>query len=116
MEAETIQRPNGKPYRPRRVFAQAVGEEDEGVLVLGTHDMARAQVLADKVARYIAGNGFVAAGPETGWWRDGFECGQRRWVSDEEHGRAGVLFRDMVEMTPLAGLEPWAEGRGGTDG
>src|ERR1035441_868114 len=61
MEPETIQRPNGSPYRPRRVFAQAVGEEDEGVLVLGTHDLDRAQSLADKVARYIAGSGFVSA-------------------------------------------------------
>jgi hypothetical protein len=133
MEAEVIQRPNGKPYRPRRVFAQAVGEEDEGVLVLGTHDVTRAQVLADKVARYVAGSGFVAVKPETGWWRDGFECGQRRWVADEENGRAGVLFRDIAETEPLAvlamgqcpiinklgayaggRLSPWVEG--GSDG
>jgi hypothetical protein len=112
MEPETIQRPNGSPYRPRRVFAQAVGEEDEGVLVLGTHDLDRAQSLADKVARYIAGSGFVAVKPEAGWWRDGFECGQRRWVNDEVHGRAGVLFREVVETAPLAGLNPWAEGEG----
>ena len=112
MEAETIQRPNGKPYRPCRVFAQSIGEEDEGVIVLGTHDLSRAQVLADKVARYVAGSGFAAVRPESGWWRDGFECGQRRWVTDEEHGRAGILFREIVETAPLAGLNPWAEGEG----
>ena len=106
MELDEIQRPNGKPYRPRRVVAQAVGEEDEGVLVLGTHDLGRAQALADKLARYIAGSGFVAVQPETGWWRDGFECGQRRWVNDEVRGRAGVLFRDMEEADEVVPVGP----------
>jgi len=94
---ETITRPNGKPYRSRRVTVQAVGEEDEGVLVLGTHDLDRAQALADQVARRIAGTGFVAVDPWRGWWRDGFENGARAWVNDEVRGRAGVLFRDIVE-------------------
>ena len=97
MEAETIQRPNGKPYHPRRVIAYGVGEDGEGVIVLGTHDMARAQALADELARRVAGPEYVAADAWRGWWRDGFECGERRWVCDEVHGRAGVLFRDIVE-------------------
>ncbi len=77
--------------------AQSVGEEDEGVLVLGTHDLVRAQALADEVARSVAGSGFAAVNPWRGWWRDGFECGRRAWVIDEVHGRAGVLFRDIAE-------------------
>ena len=96
-EAETIQRPNGKPYRPRRVAAFTVGEDDEGVVVLGTHDLTSAQVLADELARRVAGPEYVAVDPWRGWWRDGFENGRRAWVCDEEHGRAGVLFRDIVE-------------------
>jgi hypothetical protein len=116
MGPETIQRPNGKPYRPRRIFAQVIGEEDEGVLVLGTHNIARAQGLADRVAESTVGRGFTAVDPCLGWWRDGFESGWRAWVSDEVHGRAGVLFRDVVETGPLAGLDPWAEGEGRTDG
>lgn len=97
--SEAIKRPNGKTYRPRRVLAYPVGEDGEGVVVLGTHDLARAQALADEVARSVAGSGFVAADPWRGWWRDGFECGERRWVSDEERGRAGVLFREIVEAS-----------------
>jgi hypothetical protein len=92
-----IQRPNGKSYRPRRVVAYALGEEDDGVLVLGTHDIARAQVLADEVARWVAGKNCVAVRPWRGWFRDGFEGGQRRWVADEVHGRAGVCFPEIVE-------------------
>lgn len=100
---EPIVRPNGKLYRPRKIVVFVVGEEDEGVLVLGTHDEQRAQVLADQMAAYVAGADFVAASPETGWYRDGFECGERRWVSDEERGRPGVYFREIVETVP-AGL------------
>jgi hypothetical protein len=97
MSGEVIERPNGKPYRPRRVVAYGVGEDGEGVIVLGTHDLSRAQALADELARYVAGSGFVAVDPWRGWWRDGFESGERRWVSDEERGRAGVCFREIAE-------------------
>lgn len=95
---ETITRPNGRPYRPRRVIAQVVGDGiDEGVLILGTHDLARAQILADQMAEYVAGRGFVAIGPWRGWFRDGFDAGRRQWITDEERGRAGVCFREIVE-------------------
>ncbi len=97
MEPEVITRPNGKPYRPRRVIAQVVGEEDEGVLILGTHDLARAQILADQMAEYVAGKGYVAVGPWRGWFRDGFRLGRREWITDEERGRAGVCFRGIEE-------------------
>ena len=100
MEAEPIMRPNGKLYHPRRVVAHVVGEEDEGVLILGTHDLARAQILADQMAEYVAGKGYVAVGPWTGWFRDGFRAGRREWVTDEERGRAGVCFQEIVEATP----------------
>ena len=64
---EVIARPNGKPYRPRRVVAYGVGEDAEGVVVLGTHDLARAQALADELARRVAGSGFIAVDPWRGW-------------------------------------------------
>lgn len=94
-----IKRPNGKLYRPRRVVAYAVGEDTDAVLVLGTHDLDRARPLADDLARYLLGAGYAAVQPETGWWRDGMEMGERRWVTDEVRGRAGVLFREIVEAT-----------------
>lgn len=95
----TIERPNGKLYRSRKVVAQVVGEDPEGVLVLGTHDPERAQRLADQTATLAVGSGFAAAAPETGWWRDGMEHGERCWIYDEVNGRAGVMFREIVEVT-----------------
>jgi len=92
-----IERPNGKLYRPRRVVAYACGEDAESVLVVGTHDYDRAQVLANEIAEHIAGSGYVAVDWSTGWYRDGFECGERRWVHDDVRGRAGVFFQEIVE-------------------
>ena len=95
-------RPNGKPYRPRRVIAQVIGEEDEGVLILGTHDLQRAQALADQMAAHVAGSGYVAVRPWRGWFRDGFQAGRRQWVTDEVHGRAGVCFPEIAEHGPAS--------------
>ena len=95
-----IQRPDGKPYRPRKLVACAVTDDDDmlcGVMVLGTHDPGRAQPLADSYAVWQLGSRHVAVDPVTGWWRDGFESGRRCWVADEVHGRAGVWFREIVE-------------------
>lgn len=110
MTGDTISRPDGRIYRSRKVIAYAVVDEDEivcGVMVLGTHDVGRAKPLADWLAADTTGRGFAAIDPETGWWRDGFECGRRRWVRDPEGGRAGVWFREIVERSePAAGKEP----------
>jgi hypothetical protein len=96
-----IQRPDGSLYRPRQVTAHAVCDDDEflsGVMILGTHDVPRAQRFADRYAAHLEA-GYTAADPVTGWWRDGFEGGQRRWVTDEKRGRAGVWFRQIAERT-----------------
>jgi hypothetical protein len=100
---DPIQRPNGKPYRPRRVTANAIADEDQilcGVMVLGTHDQIWAQPIADEYASWQLGEGCRAAAPLPGWYRDGFEGGRRCWVTDEARGRAGVWFREIVEATP----------------
>jgi hypothetical protein len=99
-----ITRPNGKPYRPRKVTAYAVTDKDEitvGVIVFGTHDAGRAQELADQIARWDIGGNYTAVDPVAVWWADRFECGQRVWVTDEEHGRGGIWFREIVECTPV---------------
>jgi hypothetical protein len=96
-----IMRPNGKPYRPRKITACAVLDDDEltvGVVVFGTHDPATAQQLADAIAFRDAGSSFFATDPGRVWWRDGFDGGRRMWITDEEHGRAGVWFQDIVEV------------------
>lgn len=102
MSLAVITRPSGKPYRPRKFTACAVTDDDElsGVVVLGTHDPGVAQPLADQYITWQLGSSYCAAGPVTVWWRDGFECGERRWVSDEIRGRAGVWFREIVEGGP----------------
>lgn len=100
MKPEPIQRPNGKLYRPRKIIAHAVADEDgatSGVIVLGTHDIERARKLADECAAAWVASGYVATSPDRGWFREGFEGGELRWLRDEERGRAGVCFREIVE-------------------
>jgi hypothetical protein len=103
-ELPVITRPNGKPYQPRKVTAYAVTDDDEitvGVIVFGTHDPARAQELADQIARWDIGGNYTAVDPVAVWWDDRFECGRRVWVTDEEHGRGGIWFREIVERSPV---------------
>lgn len=95
-----ITRPNGKPYRPRAFITHPVAEEDEwlsGVIVFGTHEIGRAQPFADEYVQWQLGAEYAAEDPVTGWWRDGMDGGQRRWVTDKDHGRAGVYFRKIIE-------------------
>lgn len=97
---DTITRPNGRPYRPRKVVAWPVADADEmtsGVMVLGTHDVERARPLADECAAAWVDGGYVAAEPEVGWFREGYEAGRPMWLRDEVRGRAGVWFREIVE-------------------
>lgn len=96
-----IMRPNGKPYRPRKVTGHAVADEDDfviAVIVLGTHDAERARPLAEDCVRAWVDDGYTAAKPEAGWWRNGFEWGELCWINDEVRGRAGVRF-EAVEAS-----------------
>ena len=101
-QPEAVTRPDGSVYKPRKVTANAVVDDDElltAVVVLGTHDVGLAQKLADDYACWQLGNGHVAVGPVTGWWRDGWSYGRRVWLDDDVHGRAGVWFSEIVEAT-----------------
>ena len=95
-----ITRPNGKPYQPRKVVAHCVGHEDEditGVIVFGTHDPSRAKLVADLAVADWIDNGYEAASPRMVWWRDTMADGHRAFVTDAVHGRAGVVFDEIVE-------------------
>jgi hypothetical protein len=108
---EAIARPDGRLYRPRKVAGYAVNDEDGlvcGIMILGTHDVDRAKLLADSSAASWVDYGHVAAHPVTGWWRDGFSGGRRCWVDDPVSGRAGVWFREIVERSDPA---PFQDGR-----
>jgi hypothetical protein len=95
-----IRRPNGRLYCPRKVTAYIVADEYEeacGVVVLGTHDIARAQLLADSLVRDCVDSREAAADPVTGWFREGIVYGRPMWMRDEVRGRAGVYFRKIIE-------------------
>ena len=112
---DTIARPDGRVYRPRKVTANAVVDGDDlltAVIVLGTHDVGRAQPLADSYAAWQLGNGYRAVDPLAGWWRDGFYCGHRAWITDPVKGRAGVWFREIVESNWSPASEPAATEEG----
>jgi hypothetical protein len=98
-----IERPNGKLYRPRKVIAYGVYDADEcpvGVVVFGTHDADRAGALAESFVKCdLLDSGYVPVNPSRVWWRDGFDGSARAWITDEEHGRAGVWFRELAEAT-----------------
>jgi hypothetical protein len=97
-----VRRPNGKLYRPRKIIAYPVADADEltsGVCVLGTHDIERARKLADKCVHSWIESEWVAAGPEVGWFREGYESGRPMWTRDEIRGRAGVMFHEAVEAS-----------------
>lgn len=99
---EPVTRPDGRLYRPRKIMGYPVADADDfvaGIMILGTHDAARAQPLADYCAALWTDWGSVAADPETGWWREGYENGQLRWVRDETRGRAGVWFHQIKERS-----------------
>lgn len=99
-----IRRPDGRPYRPKKVVARPWYEDCAGVglscgvVVLGTHDVGRARELAeDCCARWY--DLPRAVWPEVGWYRLGYSGarGEQSWVDDPVRGRAGVLFQASGE-------------------
>jgi hypothetical protein len=101
-----ITRPNGKPYQPRAVKAHAWGNDDawesrSGAVVLGTHDVDRARLLAEEACNAWYGTAY-AVKPEVDWFRSGFSNGERAWIRDDVRGAAGVMFTaaDDPEETP----------------
>lgn len=101
-ENTVIERPNGKPYRPRKTELRAhayENEDDCGVIVFGTLDPDRARPFAEQVCNHWYGMP-QAVDPQPGWYRDGFVYGERRWIPDEKRGAPGVMFR--AEDAPLA--------------
>jgi hypothetical protein len=100
-DTEPITRPNGRPYRARKVTAHVLSDEMDffsGVLVTGTHDEGRALELARALVMRELGEGYQPICSGSGWWRDGMESGERRWIADDERGMAGVLFGKVEEV------------------
>lgn len=97
MSLEPVTRPNGKVYRPRKVAAYPVSDDDydalTGVVVLGTHDVGLAGALGAQAAAYWADEPVAVVNPAVGWYRLGYSWGELTWLHDEVTGRAGVMFR-----------------------
>jgi hypothetical protein len=93
-----VTRPNGKVYRPRKQpHAEACKDNyygEPGVIVVGTHDVDRAERLANAVGGLDEPAFLYPRKRE--WRRDGMHCGQREWVFDEEHGVPCVVFGAWV--------------------
>ena len=91
---EPVTRPNGKVYRPRKIRAEVLYDEDTiecQVLVLGTHDIAQAQEFADRVV-WVIDRKYRADTPRTGWWRHTVRDNDPYFEPDETRGAAGVIF------------------------
>ena len=99
-----IERPNGAMYRPRKIIAYPIDDDDcdcmTGVVVFGTHDVGRALDVANRLVRAQVAPDFVAVTPRLIWWTDGFRYGRRTFETDPDRGRAGVYFAEIVERTP----------------
>lgn len=111
-----VTRPNGALYRPRKIVAQPCGEEEgeiDSVYVFGTHDVERARALADRAIADWIDYGYCAGDARLTWIRDTFEGGYRRFVHDEENGRAAVRFEvdDRIELERRAGTPGDDEGQ-----
>lgn len=68
-----------------------MSEFEHGAVVLGTHDVERARVLAERACASWYGTAHAVCA-EVGWFRDGYEGGRRCWIRDEVRGRPGVWF------------------------
>lgn len=92
---DTLIRPNGKTYRPRREpEAQTFWTYDvmTAVVVVGTHDLEKAAELARPLWEYDED---LPEGRRH-WWRlvpwDTSGLFDRSWVDDETRGRPVVVF------------------------
>lgn len=108
-----IERPNGKLYRPRKIDAISLGNEDEitHILVFGMHDIecakANAQREMDRLSNefYYGDMRLEISGPGKRVWRRRdlirFEDDQPLYgyAEDPVNGRAAVMFSvDEIEV------------------
>jgi hypothetical protein len=100
---DTMTRPNGRSYRPRNTKLKAVAwsnfnsgvGDDEGVLIVGTHDLDRATEFATRMCEYWFAR--PASLPQLDWVRDGYGSDGPQWVSDTVRGRPGIWFTAATE-------------------
>jgi hypothetical protein len=98
MSDETIIRPNGKPYTPRKGLRQIGFDHEDGhtsyVVVLGTHDIEKAREFGRPYqCAYLVK-------PYKGWGRWTIRNGEEWWEFDDVRGAAGVVFEEADDPDP----------------
>jgi hypothetical protein len=96
-----VTRPNGKLYRPRKIRSEVLYDQDSvesEVVVLGTHDVLTATVLATRDVQSIDA-GFEPADPVLSWYRQSIRNGDPFYEYDEIRGAACVLFQITEKRT-----------------
>lgn len=91
---DPVTRPNGKVYRPRLIRGEVLYDDDtieSQVLVLGTHDIYRAEAFAFRVVQSVDKN-YTVHSPRLGWWRHTVRDYEPYFEPDEVRGAAGVMF------------------------
>jgi hypothetical protein len=92
---EATIRPNGKVYRPRRLRSVVMDSHDGNstlVVVLGTHDRAVADSLAEEEARRYRLDPIADAGARTSWYRQTIRGGDDVYEEDPVRGAACVVY------------------------
>jgi hypothetical protein len=102
----SIERPNGKLYRPRAVRVDYMDDEDNWreeypykTVVLGTHDVdaARERAVQGRVCQYLIN-------PRIDWLRLGYESGRLCWIHDAERGAACVVFDESDDPPEVSAV------------
>jgi hypothetical protein len=94
--AETLTRPNGKPYRrraPVRIEQFETYDDGTGVVVVGTHDIERARKAA---APELDEYDLTDVEPQASWWRLIPTHGQQfdnTWIEDPARGAPVVVWQ-----------------------
>lgn len=99
MNADTVVRPNGKLYRPRKPIRQLglVGDYmdiPDAVVVLGTHDVEKAREFARP---YMCAH---LRGGEATWLRSVMRDGNEVYEYDPVRGAACVVFEETDDLPP----------------
>lgn len=92
---EAIKRLNGCLYQPKKLVVESWDNEEPGeygVFVIGTHDLAVAQPLADKLIQYWYEHDMIGTRPEKRWIRLGYGYNGPAWIDDFVRGRAAIQF------------------------
>jgi hypothetical protein len=89
-----VNRPDGRPYRPRTTALRAHAWENPdtcGLVITGTLNSQAAHDHACRAGAYWYGDG-TPTDPQPGWYRKAIQRGEPIWVIDDKRGMPGVYY------------------------